>query len=77
MPAAAPVQTTGSKAERLEQLRALVMPCLLCPHLAASRTQAVFGVGNIDAAIMFVGEAPGADEDLQGETSLSAKPASS
>jgi DNA polymerase len=35
--------------------------------LAASRTQVVFGVGSIDAELMFIGEAPGADEDAQGE----------
>jgi len=56
-----------SKAERLEQMRAVVLPCVKCPHLAASRTQVVFGVGNPDAAVMFVGEAPGADEDKAGE----------
>jgi DNA polymerase len=60
--------TTGAtKAERIEQLRAAVAPCTKCPNLARTRTQTVFGVGNIDARIMFVGEAPGADEDLQGE----------
>ena len=61
-------QATGSsKAEKIEQLRAAVAPCTKCPQLARTRTQTVFGVGNIDAQIMFVGEAPGADEDLQGE----------
>ncbi len=57
----------ASKAERLEQMKAVVLPCVKCPHLAASRTQVVFGVGNPDAELMFVGEAPGADEDAQGE----------
>ncbi len=38
-----------------------------CPHLASSRKTVVFGVGSIDAQLMFVGEAPGADEDEQGE----------
>jgi uracil-DNA glycosylase family 4 len=57
----------GTKAERIEQLRAAVAPCVKCAQLARTRTQTVFGVGNIDARIMFVGEAPGADEDLQGE----------
>ncbi len=38
-----------------------------CPHLASSRKNVVFGVGSIDAELMFVGEAPGADEDEQGE----------
>jgi len=48
-------------------LRSAVAPCQKCPNLARTRTQTVFGVGNIDARIMFVGEAPGADEDLRGE----------
>lgn len=38
-----------------------------CSHLAASRRNVVFGVGDINASLMFVGEAPGADEDAQGE----------
>ena len=38
-----------------------------CPHLAAARKNVVFGVGDINAQLMFVGEAPGADEDTQGE----------
>jgi uracil-DNA glycosylase len=57
----------ATKEERIAELRAAVAPCQKCPKLAATRTQTVFGVGNIDAHIMFVGEAPGADEDLQGE----------
>ncbi len=48
-------------------LRARAAVCVKCPHLAASRKNVVFGVGDIDAALMFVGEAPGADEDRQGE----------
>jgi DNA polymerase len=75
IPAAAPTPpptgvfpTSGAtKLDRIDQLRAAVTPCAKCPNLAATRTQTVFGVGNIDARIMFVGEAPGADEDLQGE----------
>jgi DNA polymerase len=59
--------TSGSKAERLAEVRARVAICTLCPHLAASRTNIVFGTGNPDAEIMFIGEAPGADEDAQGE----------
>ncbi len=60
--------TTGAtKADRIEKLRAAVAPCVRCQNLARTRTQTVFGVGNIDARIMFVGEAPGADEDLAGE----------
>jgi DNA polymerase len=43
------------------------MPCVKCAHLAAARKNVVFGVGDINARLMFVGEAPGADEDSQGE----------
>ena len=48
-------------------LREAALLCVRCPHLARSRTQVVFGVGNPKAELMFVGEAPGADEDTQGE----------
>src|SRR5687768_12480339 len=50
----------------LEALAREVAACTRCP-LGSSRTQAVFGVGNPDADLMFVGEAPGREEDLQGE----------
>ncbi|HEY5704307.1 MAG TPA: uracil-DNA glycosylase [Terrimicrobiaceae bacterium] len=50
-----------------EALREVALVCVKCPHLARSRTQVVFGVGNPNAELMFIGEAPGADEDLQGE----------
>ena len=43
------------------------MQCMKCANLAATRTNVVFGVGSIDADLMFVGEAPGADEDAAGE----------
>ena len=56
-----------SKIDMLASVQARVAPCIKCPHLASSRTQTVFGVGNPDAEIMFIGEAPGADEDAQGE----------
>ncbi len=58
---------TGTKAERLAAMRGPVLACTKCPHLVQSRTQVVFGVGNPDAELMFVGEAPGEDEDLVGE----------
>ena len=62
------IQVTGTtKAERLESLRPRVLKCAKCPHLVASRTQVVFGVGNPESPLMFVGEAPGADEDAKGE----------
>lgn len=50
-----------------QSLRQAVLACEKCPHLVRSRTQVVFGVGNPEAELMFVGEAPGADEDAQGE----------
>ncbi|MDQ1686978.1 MAG: uracil-DNA glycosylase, partial [Frankiaceae bacterium] len=40
--------------------------CTRCPQLASTRTSVVFGAGNADADLMFVGEAPGAREDEQG-----------
>lgn len=57
----------SSKAVAMEALRKRAMECTKCAHLAASRKNVVFGTGNIDADLMFVGEAPGADEDRQGE----------
>ena len=51
----------------LEQLAQRVTACRKCQELADARTQTVFGVGNPEAEIMFIGEAPGADEDRQGE----------
>jgi DNA polymerase len=56
-----------AKVAAFEELRQRVMPCLKCSHLAASRKNVVFGVGDLNAQLMFIGEAPGADEDQQGE----------
>src|SRR5438132_900047 len=56
-----------SKAALLDPIRERVCACTKCAHLACSRTQTVFGVGNPDADLMFIGEAPGVDEDQQGE----------
>ena len=50
----------------LDELRVLVDSCRRCP-LCDGRTQMVFGVGNPHARVMFIGEAPGKNEDLQGE----------
>jgi uracil-DNA glycosylase family 4 len=50
----------------LEELARIAARCTRC-RLSASRTQVVFGTGNPEANLMFVGEAPGRDEDLQGE----------
>ena len=58
---------TLGKAEALAALREQALGCGKCEPLAKARKHVVFGVGNIDAELMFVGEAPGADEDAQGE----------
>jgi DNA polymerase len=63
----APVLTPQAKAAAFAELRERVMACVKCEHLASSRKNVVFGVGSLDAELMFIGEAPGADEDAQGE----------
>ena len=63
------MNTGASSEERaiaLESLCAEANRCELCPQLVASRSQVVFGSGNADAQLMFVGEAPGASEDRDG-----------
>jgi DNA polymerase len=55
------------KATAFAELQKRALACVKCPHLASSRKNVVFGVGSIDAKLMFIGEAPGADEDEQGE----------
>jgi DNA polymerase len=54
------------QAKSLEELRAAIGDCERC-KLCSGRTHLVFGVGNPKAKLMFVGEGPGRDEDLQGE----------
>jgi DNA polymerase len=59
----------STKEERRAELTAVyrqARACTRCPELASTRTQVVFGSGNADADLMFVGEAPGAREDEQG-----------
>jgi uracil-DNA glycosylase family 4 len=60
-------QSAIEKVAAFAALRERALACVKCPHLASSRKTVVFGVGSIDAQLMFVGEAPGADEDEQGE----------
>ncbi|WP_018291566.1 uracil-DNA glycosylase family protein [Verrucomicrobium sp. 3C] len=55
------------RVRRLEALRQATAGCRRCAHLAGSRSQIVFGVGNPHARLLFTGEAPGAEEDRQGE----------
>jgi DNA polymerase len=61
------ISADAGKAAAFAALRERVLVCVKCPNLASSRKTVVFGVGNIDSPLMFVGEAPGADEDEQGE----------
>ncbi len=63
---AVPVTLARSAGEALTAIREDIGECTRCKLHAQGRTQVVFGVGNAAAEIMFVGEAPGADEDVQG-----------
>jgi uracil-DNA glycosylase len=61
---------TGGPERRPIELQLLaerVSKCTRCPELASTRTQTVFGVGPLSPDLCFIGEAPGADEDRQGE----------
>jgi DNA polymerase len=58
-------RTAAERREELVELYREASGCARCP-LAATRTHVVFGAGNADADLMFVGEAPGQNEDLQG-----------
>lgn len=59
-----PAWTAGAT---LDAVRAVALGCALCPLAEQGRTQVVFGTGNPQAALMFVGEGPGEQEDRQGE----------
>jgi len=56
----------GGQEDLLAELEEIVTACEKC-RLSKSRTQVVYGVGNPNADLMFIGEAPGRDEDIQGE----------
>jgi len=62
-----PPLSPEAKRAAMADLRARAVVCQKCPNLAAARKNVVFGVGDIHSPVMFVGEAPGADEDEQGE----------
>jgi DNA polymerase len=66
-PTATPGAEAQTKAQAMAALREQVIPCVKCSHLASSRRSVVFGVGDVNSPLMFIGEAPGADEDKQGE----------
>jgi uracil-DNA glycosylase len=63
---AEPVRFAKSAADALVAVRTEIGDCTRCKLHAQGRKQIVFGVGNPEADLMFVGEAPGADEDAQG-----------
>lgn len=56
----------SKKAEQLEKIKADILKQNICPELAKGATQLVFGDGSSDADLVFVGEAPGKNEDIQG-----------
>ena len=58
--------TAEARREVLADVYREARSCTLCPHLAQTRTQVVFGAGNADADLLFIGEAPGSDEDRDG-----------
>jgi DNA polymerase len=58
---------TDDKQALLDQIKADILQANICPDLAATATQLVFGDGNPNAEIVFIGEAPGKNEDIQGK----------
>ncbi len=58
--------SAAERRELLKEVYAQAKTCTRCPELAATRKTVVFGAGNANADVMFVGEAPGASEDEQG-----------
>ncbi len=59
-------RTAAERREALKEVFQQARACTRCPELAATRKTVVFGAGNANAELMFVGEAPGASEDEQG-----------
>ena len=59
--------SSADKVSAMDQLRDEILSSNKSPELLASGANLVFGVGSVDAALMFVGEAPGEDEDREGE----------
>jgi DNA polymerase len=66
MPSVASEPSAAERRELLKEVYARGKTCTRCPELAATRKTVVFGAGNADADLMFIGEAPGATEDEQG-----------
>ncbi len=60
------MSTASTKQKELDKIKQKIVDEKICPELAAAATNMVFGDGSPDAKIVFVGEAPGKNEDLQG-----------
>ena len=58
--------STKTKQQELERIQSDIIGQNICPELAKTATQLVFGDGSVDGDIVFIGEAPGKNEDLQG-----------
>lgn len=61
-----PKQNDTTATKKLEQIKADILEQNICPDLAQTSTQLVMGHGNANARVVFIGEAPGKNEDLQG-----------
>lgn len=59
--------SADTKQQQLDKIKQQILDARVCPELAEQATQLVFGDGNPDAEIVFIGEAPGKNEDLQGK----------
>ena len=62
-----PKLSAADKESAIIKLRDEALACAQCAHLVSTRTQVVFGVGTVHAELMLIGEAPGLDEDKEGE----------
>jgi len=62
-----PKLSAADKDSAMTKLRDEALACAQCAHLVSTRTQVVFGVGTVHAELMLIGEAPGLDEDKEGE----------
>ena len=58
---------SSTKQQQLDELAEQIVKDKVCADLAKQATQLVFGVGNAESEVVFIGEAPGKNEDLQGE----------
>ena len=60
------LKSSSSSKSSIEDLRSKILNCSNCDELSRTRNKVVFGAGSLDADLVFVGEAPGRDEDMQG-----------